>query len=494
MEEGCGWGWQSALHPDDLPGLMETWKGLLESGQPGEDEARVRRRDGEYRWFLFQARPLRDGTGKIVLWCGTNLDIDDRKFADGLLAGEIRILEMIARGDTLPQILEQLCRQADEISGNSVTSMWFADSSDNTLRHVASSNLPTEIVETIAGISIGPNDGPCGISLARAEPVIFDDIASDPLCRNCSELLLNSGLRSCCSTPILTSANIVLGVFAIYSQEKGMPTPRKLRIIQQVTHLASIAIERGRTEGALQRTRDELAHVTRITTLGELAASIAHEVNQPLSAIGTHGEAGLRWLAREKPAIEQAKRTFEQIVSDAGRAGEVLRRIRDLSKKADSEKVPLNINNVIGEVIPLIQSEAASNKVALRLGLSPTPAVILGDRIQLQQVIINLMVNGIESLGGVVDGPRELEMRTQIYENDHVMVSVRDSGTGIDPKNIDHLFEAFFTTKPTGMGMGLSVCRSILESHSGRIWASKNDEGPGATFSFMLPVVAGCPS
>lgn len=491
MEQGCGWGWQSALHPDDVPRLRHTWKQLLESGEPGEDEARLRRHDGQYRWFLFQARSLRDNTGKIVLWCGTNLDIDDRKFADGLLAGEIRVLEMIARGVPLSQILAQLCRHADEMSSDSVTAIWLLDPSDNTLRYAASANLPPDLVAAMRGTFVDPNDGRCGTSLARAESVVVTDIASDPLFHKWGNVLLSNGLKSCVFTPILTSSDSVLGIFAVFSKMQGTPTLRDSRISQQVSHLASIAIERGRTEAALQRTRDELAHVTRITTLGELAASIAHEVNQPLSAIGTHGEAGLRWLSRGAPVVERARQTFEQIVRDASRAGEILRRIRDLSKKVGSEKMLLDVNGVIGDVIPLLQSEATSHRSILRMELSSGLPSALGDRVQLQQVIINLVINGIESMESVTQRPRELAIQSRLHEGDQVLVSVRDGGAGIDPANSDRLFQAFFTTKSAGMGMGLSIFRSIMEAHGGRIWARENDDALGTTFNLVLPIARG---
>ncbi len=253
---------------------------------------------------------------------------------------------MIAQGDPLSRILKELCRHADEFSSNAVSSIWLLDRSDNLLRLSASRKLAGNVLgDDQRYLPLLQAKDPVEFSVSRGEPVVASDIATDPLCVKYRDLGLAHGVRACWSTPILTSANSVLGAFALFVREPGTPTHRDWRITEQVTHLASIAIERSRTEATLQRTRDELAHVTRITTLGELAASIAHEVNQPLSAIRTHGEAGLRWLGQEAPAIEQARRTFNKIVSDAGRAGEVLRRIRDLSRKADSEKMPLDINS-----------------------------------------------------------------------------------------------------------------------------------------------------
>jgi C4-dicarboxylate-specific signal transduction histidine kinase len=243
-------------------------------------------------------------------------------------------------------------------------------------------------------------------------------------------------------------------------------------------------------EEALHEAQAQLAHVTRLMTLGELAASIAHEVNQPLAAIVTNGEAGLRWLAHETPQVGETRRILKQIVRDAGRAGEVIRRIRNLSKKSTTQKTQIDINEAIGEVMPLVQREAANDRVALRLDLTPVLPKVLGDRVQLQQVIINLTINGIESMRDVADRPRQLVIRSKSHGEDRVLVEVVDAGTGIDNELADRLFNAFFTTKSHGLGMGLSIVRSIIEAHGGRVWASPNDEH-GTTFQFTLPSQAG---
>jgi PAS domain S-box-containing protein len=231
----------------------------------------------------------------------------------------------------------------------------------------------------------------------------------------------------------------------------------------------------------------ELAHVTRMTTLGELTASIAHEVNQPLAAVVANAEAGLRWLDRESPDIAKARRSVEWIIDDGNRASEVIRRVRSLATKTSIEKVPLNINDVIGETILLVQRELSSRRVALRTDLAPALPAILGDRIQLQQVVINLVMNGLEAMQSVTDRPRELVIRSHQDGAQLVRVAVTDSGGGISAENADRLFSAFFTTKSSGMGMGLSICRSIIETHGGRMSAA-NNVGPGATFQFTLPL------
>jgi PAS domain S-box-containing protein len=241
-------------------------------------------------------------------------------------------------------------------------------------------------------------------------------------------------------------------------------------------------VRASQAEEALNQARAELSHVTRVTTLGELAASIAHEVNQPLAAIVTNADASLRWLNRER--IEKARRSLERIISDADRASAVIQRTRQLSKKADPEKAHIDINDVINDAMLLVQSEAASHRVSLQLELASGLPTVFGDRVQLQQVIINLVMNGIEAMASLTN-VRKLVIRSRRHKADQVVVAVTDVGAGIDPNTANKLFDAFFTTKPNGMGMGLSICRSIIEAHEGRLWASRNS-GAGTTFQFTL--------
>jgi PAS domain S-box-containing protein len=246
--------------------------------------------------------------------------------------------------------------------------------------------------------------------------------------------------------------------------------------------------ERNRTQEALQQAQAELAHVTRLTTLGELTASIAHEVNQPLAAIVTNGEACLRWLGYDPPQLGEVRSGLESMISDGVRASEVVWGLRALSKKTDPQRIRLSLNDVIDQVILLVQREVLNHRVSLRLELARASPLVLGDRVQLQQVTMNLLINGIQAMAAVTDRPRELLVRSQQGEGDHVLIEVQDTGVGIAPENMSQLFNAFFTTKQNGMGMGLSICRSIIEAHGGRIWASGN-AGPGATFHFTLPSV-----
>ena len=243
--------------------------------------------------------------------------------------------------------------------------------------------------------------------------------------------------------------------------------------------------DRKRAEETLHRAQAELAHVTRVTTLGELIASIAHEVNQPLSGIVLNGNACLRWLGGDSPNLDEAREAARRIVRDGSRASNVITRIRALVRKTNEEKGRLNMNNVIQEVAALAQGELRKNRVALRMELAADLPPVLGDRVQLQQVILNLVMNGIDAMASVADGPRELLIRSRQHEPDKVLVAVQDAGIGIDRENVEKIFNAFYTTKSQGMGMGLAISRSIVENHGGQLWVAPND-GPGATFQFTL--------
>jgi C4-dicarboxylate-specific signal transduction histidine kinase len=242
-------------------------------------------------------------------------------------------------------------------------------------------------------------------------------------------------------------------------------------------------------EEKLHKAQTELARVTRVTTLGELTASIAHEVNQPLAGVIANAEACLRWLDRGNPNLEAARRSVEWVIQDGRRASEVIRRLRALVNKTGSEKTPLDINDVVKEVITLVQRELASHQISLQMELAPDLPLILGDRVQLQQVVINLVVNGIEAMQPITDRARELVIRSGLNETQQVFVSVTDCGVGISAENEDRMFDAFFTTKSSGMGIGLSICRSIMEAHDGRLWATASAPH-GATFQFTLPMEA----
>ena len=246
-------------------------------------------------------------------------------------------------------------------------------------------------------------------------------------------------------------------------------------------------LERKSAEEALRKAQADLAHVTRVMTLAELTASIAHEVNQPLAGVVTNGNASLRWLARDPPDLEEARECLRRIIRDGNRAGDVIARLRALVKKSAPSKAPLDLSDIIHEVLAMIDPEARRHRVAVRTDLAAGLPPVRGDRVQVQQVLLNLVMNAIDAMQAVAERPRALLIRAQPHAAGHVLVAVRDSGSGLDPQNLARLFEPFYTTKTEGMGLGLSISRTIIEVHGGRLWATPND-GPGATFQFTLPV------
>jgi C4-dicarboxylate-specific signal transduction histidine kinase len=243
--------------------------------------------------------------------------------------------------------------------------------------------------------------------------------------------------------------------------------------------------DRKRAEDAVRKAQAELAHVARVTTLGEMAASIAHEVDQPLSGVVINAKACLRFLSGESPNLDEARDGLQAIARDGRRASDVIARIRALARRTTVEKEPLDINEVIREVVALADAEARRTHASIRTAVAGDLPRVVADRVQLQQVVLNLLLNGLDAMTAVVDRPRELVIRTEREGTDRVHVAVQDSGSGIDPQLAPRMFDAFATTKPSGLGMGLSISRTIVEHHGGRLWAVPND-GPGTTFHFTV--------
>jgi C4-dicarboxylate-specific signal transduction histidine kinase len=255
--------------------------------------------------------------------------------------------------------------------------------------------------------------------------------------------------------------------------------------VLELTERKRAEAEARESERRYREVQMELAHANRVATMGHLTASIAHEINQPLAAIVTNAQVCLRWLTRDVPNLEEVREAAELIARDGKRASDVISRIRALVRKTGSEKAQLNINQAIEEVVHLTEDEALRKGVVLRTELAADLPFVLGDRVQLQQVLLNLIINGVEAMSSVADGPRELLVYSRLHESKQVLVGVQDFGVGIEPENLKKIFDPFYTTKSQGMGMGLAISRSIVENHGGKLWASLND-GPGATFKFTL--------
>jgi signal transduction histidine kinase len=471
------------VHADDVALVKRTIERASLDGQDFEHEYRLVMPDRSIKHVHVVARALSDESGRVE-FVGAVMDVTERKQDELLLAGEKRLLEMIARGESRTLILDALCRLVEELADGSLSSILLLDPNAGCLRHGAAPSLPAAYVEAIDGIAIGPSVGSCGTAANTRKPVVVADIATDPLWGDFRDLALGHGLRACWSTPILSSEGRVLGTFAIYYREPRARTPYEHNIIERVTHLASIAIEREHAEVALRQAVADLAHVSRVTTMGELTVSLAHEVNQPIAAAITNANTCALWLDGNSPNIEEARAAAMRIVQDGTRASEIISRIRLLFKKGTPERARVDVNELIREMTVLLRSETTRYAVSVRTELAADDPWVMGDRVQMQQVLMNLIMNGIDAMKEA-EGARELIITSQRTDPDHVRVSVSDTGVGLPPQ-ADQIFKAFFTTKPQGTGMGLSISRSIVESHGGRLWATGNPSR-GATFHFALP-------
>ena len=729
------------FHPDDAERLREERKEALKRPVQFEYETRALGKDGKYRWFLVRCNPLLDDQGRIDRWYATAFDIEDRKRAEALLAGEKRLLEMVAGGDTLTSILDALCRLVEETVSRYICGILLLDKSGASWELAMGPNLPPGYNEAILNCPINLDSGPCARATCLKEQVIIADVASDLQwdAYGWRHLALSYGLQACWSTPILSSENAVLGTFALYSREPGGPTTQLQEVIGQITHLAAVAIERQRaveqleaeqelldlaqksaramafdwyvqqevnvwspeqealyglppgsfdgtyqswkkliyapdwptvveaiehahetgnvsaefrviwpdgslhwlstngrmffddageplrmvgftadvtrrklveedlrrseaflaqaqqlsrtgsfswrvatdeitwseelyriyefdpgmnitfelirtrvhpedltlyekmveqarngaddfewqyrllmpdqsikymqavaqatrdpggqleyiaavrditarrlSEEALDKARSELARVARVVSLGALTASIAHEVNQPLSGIITNASTCVRMLDAQPPNVDGARETAKRTIRDGRRAADVISRLRALFTHKEAATELVDLNEATEEVIALSRTELERNRVIVRATLADNLPIVRGDRVQLQQVILNLLRNGSDAMSSVYNRPRMLLIKTGKGADHTVQLSVQDIGRGFEPESLNRLFEAFYTTKSDGMGIGLSVSRSIIENHQGRLWATPND-GPGVTFSFSIP-------
>ena len=742
LEELKDWAAGDTVHPDDLSMVIAAWKRAVETGEPYDTEHRMRRADGIYRWFHASGLPLRDAQGRVARWHVLQTDIDDRKRAEALLAGEKRLLEMVAGGDSLSEILEALCRLVESTADGCYCSVVLVDPSGTHLEGGVAPSLPAGFITSVIGRPVNVDSGPCAMAACLNEQVISPDLSLETRWGAYAwyPMAMAHGLQACWSTPISSTAGKVLGTLAIYYDEPRTPSPQQQSLIDRFTHIASIAIEHAQSNVALKRSevrkaaildsaldcivtvdhegrvtefnpaaertfgycrdevvgkemadviiplslrekhrrgfarylatgegrmlgrraemtavradgsefpvelaitripldgppsftgylrditkrkqseeelrrsaaylaeaqklsmtgsfgwnvsgdehfwsdetfrifeydvstkvtlnlildrvhpqdvplvrqvitdaedgkdfdyecrllmpdgsvkhvhivahgnrdqdghleyigavqdvtkrrlseealgevRSELAHVARVASLGALTASITHEVNQPLSALLTNASTCLRWLTADPPNVEAARETARRAIRDGDRAFDVIKRMRALFAKEDPATEPVDLNEATREVIALLLSEFHKNMVLLQAELADTLPPITGDRVQLQQVILNLLRNALDAMSGIDNRPRRVVIRTERAEGDHVRVTVQDAGVGFQPQDAQRLFDAFYTTKSGGMGIGLSVSRSIIESHHGRLWAAPND-GPGATFSFSIP-------
>ena len=623
-DEARGTGWMNAVHPSDAPALGEYWQGLLAAGLAGEFEARLRRFDGSYRWFLIHAVPQRDEAGRVLKWYGGNTDIDARKRAELLLAGEKRLHSLMAGGAALPLVLEALCQLVEASLDDCLCGITLVAPrrsrravqapGELRLQPGAGPGLPPGLMAS-DGQAVDAGNSPESLVVLGGETVVVADLSAETRWPAWCATALAHGLRASWATPVIATGGEVSGVLSLFFHHAWQPDEAQRNRIAQFSQLASIAIERARGEAALKqseaflakaqrisltgtfswhvdndeiawsdeiyrlldldpgltpsfelvysrvhpddlsrldevfqrqrhaardfehehrlllpggvirhvhivaqamrdadgaleyiaavqdvtqrrladealgRVRAELAHVARVASLGALTASIAHEVNQPLAGIITNANTCLRMLGATPPNVDGARETARRTIRDGNRAADVIKRLRALFAKDGVASEPVDLNAAAREVLAMLQNELQRNGVAVLPQFNEQLPPVPGDRVQLQQVILNLIINAMDALAEVHGRPRQLRISSGYDLDSSVFLAVRDNGNGFPPQDAHRLFDAFYTTKRAGMGIGLLVSRSIIEHHAGRIWATAHD-GPGATFIFSIPLPA----
>jgi PAS domain S-box-containing protein len=571
-EQAAGSGWVEAVHPDDREGLVEYWRTCVAAGAPCDTEARLRRHDGAFRWFLFRANPLRDAAGIVSGWFCVHIDVEDLKRTEDALRSNERNLNLIL--NTIPSLIHELGTDGSVRYVNQAVLDYAGFTPEDVRREDYRARLfhPDDLErvreERLAALKrpvpfelemrTRGSDGSYRWFLNRYSPLLDEhgrldrwyaatfDIedrkrAEDELKLRVDMIhlipaavwsvtpdgtpdLVNRGWCDYTGqTPeyVLSRPSAWMATMHPDDAEQagdiywkgirsgtGFTMEARFRRASDGTyrwHLnravavrdaagnisrfvgTSIDIEDlKRAQEELQNTRATLAHVTRVMTMGELTASIAHEINQPLSGILTNAQTSLRMLGADPPNIAGALETGRRTIRDANRAAEVISRLRSMFKKKPGIAELFDLNEAAQDILALLEHELRGNRIAVLAEFEPTLPQIHADRVQLQQVILNLVLNASDALIAVTDRPRQIVIGTGCDETGDIRLTVRDNGAGIEAQAAPRLFEPFYTTKPGGMGIGLSLSRSIVESHGGRLFLDES-EGPGASFSLVIP-------
>jgi len=448
LEELRQWAVDDTIYPDDRPGYLQAFERAFAAGDPFEYEAvRIRRFDAVYRWFTMRGLPLRDRRGHIVRWYFLLTEVDDRKRAeDELRRSEARHRVVV---ETASDAVVSIDEGGAIILANPATKRIFGYSPEELIGKPLTVLMP-------------------GAMGKRHEAGL--------------KLYLETGARQLNWQGTEMAAMRANGEEFPAEVSFGEMTVDQRKVF---TGFIRDISEKKRAQQELHNTQAELSRMMRVMTMGQLTASIAHEVNQPLSGIVTNASTCLRMLKSDPPNIDGALETAQRTIRDGNRASEVVTRLRTLFSKKQMDVEPFDLNEATREVIALLSGELERNRVILKQEFSDRLPPVNGDRVQLQQVILNLVRNASDAMSSIEDRPRKIVLRTEL-EGEHVGLSVQDSGVGFTPEVADRMFESFYTTKPDGMGVGLSVSRSIIEANHGRLWATAND-GPGATFAFSIP-------
>ena len=479
------------LHPDDRATIEQILDAAVRARRAFDCEGRIVGPDGVVKHLHVVGRPVIDASGQLE-YVGTIQDITDRKQAELRIAAQYTVAQALAAAATIEEAAPNILRALCECLEWDVGALWRLDRTAELMRCVdvwrKESLDGAEFEAYTRTLTLKPGVGIAGQVWVARGPVHVPDVTkwsyveSDPTSR-VRPAAVRAGLHSRCGFPILLGDE-VLGAISFYSREIREPDPELLNVMATVGIQLGQFIERKQADEALHRAQVELTHVTRVATLGELTASIAHEINQPLGAVVNNASACVRWLAAQN--LEEARRSAALVIADGHRAGQIISRIRALAANVPPQRDRLDLEATIQDEIAFARSEAHRHSVALDTDFAEGLSPILGDRIQLQQVVLNLVMNAIEAMSGGDWAPRAMQVANERAASGEVVVAVRDSGPGFDPEHIDRLFDAFYTTKTQGLGLGLAISRRIIEAHGGRLWATANTPR-GAVFQFTLP-------
>jgi PAS domain S-box-containing protein len=578
-------------------------------GGRGRFQAMRRTASGKAKWWDIIVTPITGANDTVVQLLAVSRDVTERRREEAFRDAQHRMLEMIAGGSALPDVLDRLVRLVEQLSDGMLCSVLLLDEGGMHMRHGAAGNLPDGYLRAINGMPIGPRAGSCGTAVFLGTRVIATDILTDPLWADYRDVARRFGLRACWSMPIFSPQRRVLGSFAMYYAEPRTPTPDELRLIDTAAEIASIAIEQQRAHQALRRSeernqailraipdlmflttvdgvfldyhasdpsslymappaflgksvkevlpaaladtlvqvyarvnasdkpekleyplemegserfyeacivrcdgdkilsivrditdrklaetqadaqRRQLAHLSRVAMLGDLSGAMAHELSQPLAAMLINAHVALHLLDRHPVDHEQLRAVLDDIIRSDRRAGAVIDRMRALLRKADTALQPVDMNEVVREVLDLSRNEISSRRITASSALAPAIAPVLGDRVQLEQVVLNLVLNACEAMNETQEAQRRLLLSTKM-DNGFVQLAVSDRGPGIPAGERERVFEAFVTSRDQGLGLGLAISRSIVTAHGGSIRAENNADG-GATFRCLLPIAGG---
>jgi PAS domain S-box-containing protein len=447
-------GWQRFLHPDDFPETSKAFRHAIEAGTSYETVHRVRRADGEFRWHHTRGDPMRDGEGRIIQWYGLTIDVHEAKKAE----------ERLRRS-------EAWLAQAQRLSH---TGTWVLDGTTRRFLYWSDESYLIWGINPLQGLP--SRDDMWGRIHPHDREAVWEEV--------------QDAIRE--QRDVFQEFRILLPDGTVKYLEAN--THHEFSPLGELIEVISTSVdvtERKRAQDEHERLRQleaDLAHMNRVSTMGELAASLSHEILHPIATARNNARAGLRFFEMNPPKLDEAREALACVVRDADRAKDIIGRMRDHIKKAPPRRDCFGLNEAVSEVIVMVGSAIAKSGISLNTCLMDGLAPVQGDRVQLQQVLVNLILNAVEAMSSVEDGTRELSIRTEQSQTGGILVAVHDSGPGTDPVNFDRVFEPFYTTKTSGIGMGLSICQTIINAHGGRLWMSAN-EPRGAVFQFTLPAV-----